>query len=304
MTVIATKPRPAADIGLVLHPERDAAYVHFQHAATVPFDAHATSVIRRNAWWLADAALLSYWNPADVKTRFATAGFEAKSIVSGGTQCYVATGFGAAIVAFRGTRPDQWRDVLDDINLVLVPWDRLDTRVHSGFNDALNRVWLQLGPLVSELGQTNRVWFTGHSLGAALATLAADRYQDTAGVVTVGSPRVGDPRFASQFDARFGRRALRYVRNTDVVTHVPTPLPLPYQHMGDLRQITKGGTIQFERPTLAHFFSDLVGDLDHLRELIEGLDTGVLRRAPTFLLDHMPVGYAVDIWNDFAANGD
>ena len=304
MTVIAAKPRPAADIRLVLHPEKDATYVHFQDAAVVPFDPHAVTVHRRNAWWLADAALLSYWSPADVKTRIEAAGFDARSINCDGTQCYVATGFGAAIVAFRGTQPDQWRDVLDDIRLALVPWDRPDTRVHAGFKDALNRVWPALGPLLSQLGQTMRVWFTGHSLGAALATLAADRYPDTAGVVTIGSPRVGDPRFAAQFDARFGSRALRYVRNTDVVTHVPTPLPLPYKHVGELRQITRSGTIQSERPSLAHFFSDLVGDPDHLRELIEGLDTGVLRRAPTFLLDHMPVGYAVDIWNDFATNGE
>jgi triacylglycerol lipase len=259
---------------------------------------------RRNAWWLADAALLSYWNPADVKTRFETAGLATQSIVSGGTQCYVATGLGAAIVVFRGTQPDQWRDVLDDVRLALVAWDRSETRVHAGFKDALNRVWPQLGPLVSDLGRTMRVWFTGHSLGGALATLAADRYPDTAGVVTIGSPRVGDSRFAAQFDARFGKRALRYVRNTDVVTQVPTPLPLSYKHVGDLRQITRSGAIQSTRPTLAHFVSDLVGDLEHLRKLIEGLDRGVLRRAPAFLLDHMPVGYAVDIWNDFATNGD
>ena len=304
MTTIATKPRPTADVRLVFHPEKDAAYVHFQHAAAVPFDAQAITVLRRNAWWLADAALLTYWSPADVKSRFKAAGFEAQSIDCEGTQCYIATGMGAAIVAFRGTQPDQWRDILDDIRVALVPWDRPDTRVHAGFKDALNRLWPQLGPLVSELGRTMRVWFTGHSLGAALATLAADRFPGTAGVVTVGLPRVGDPRFAAQFDARFGARALRYVRNTDVVTQVPTPLPLPYRHVGDLRQIARDGTILSQRPTLAHFISDLVGDLERLRDVIEALETGALRRAPAFLLDHMPAGYAVDIWNDFTTNGD
>jgi hypothetical protein len=34
-----------------------------------------------------------------------------------------------------------------------------------------------------------------------------------------------------------------------------------------------------------------------------GLSSGSLKRAPNFLLDHMPRGYTVDIWNDFDAHG-
>jgi hypothetical protein len=39
-------------------------------------------------------------------------------------------------------------------------------------------------------------------------------------------------------------------------------------------------------------------------EVIQGLNSGTLQTAPDFLLDHMPRGYTVDVWNDFARNGD
>lgn len=64
---------------------------------------------------------------------------------------------------------------------------------------------------LEELGRTRSVWFTGHSLGAALATLAADLFEPARGVCTLGSPRVGDVAFATLFDARFRQRSARYV---------------------------------------------------------------------------------------------
>src|SRR6185436_15370710 len=130
-------------------------------------------------------------------------------------------------------------DSLDDAGIVLVHGTH--GLVHAGFRNALERVWTPLVEKLTPLAGSRSVWFSGHSLGAALATLAADRFPATAGVCTLGSPRVGDRAFAAAFDARFGARALRYVNDSDVVTHVPPPLPLPYAHVGELRQITPEG---------------------------------------------------------------
>src|SRR5262249_46297352 len=158
----------------------------------------------------------------------------------------------------------------DDALVALEPWDREGMQVHSGFKQALNRIWPRLSPPLEEMGATP-IWFAGHSLGAALATLAADRCAAAAGLVTLGSPRVGDAAFAAQFDARFGNRALRFVNNSDVVTHAPPPVPLPYAHVGELRQISRDGSIGREAPRLEHFFTELVGSAGHLLEVVEGL---------------------------------
>jgi triacylglycerol lipase len=306
MATAPIKERPARDIQFVLHPERDAAYVHFEHAATHPFRADASALGRRNAWWLADAALLAYWDPTPALTRFRAAGLQGEQIAAGGLQCYVVSAADFVIVAFRGTEADEWQDVLDDKQFIQVPWDRPGTHVHRGFKGALDRVWPTMSPILDGLAASRTVWFTGHSLGAALAMLAADRFARTAGVCTIGCPRVGDIAFSQGFDTRFGLRALRYVFDTDIVTHVPPPLPFPfpYKHAGALRQISAEGQITSEPPPLQHFFSDLIGDPQHVLEVVDGLQRGALLRPPKFLLDHMPRGYAVDIWNAYARNAD
>ena len=298
------KPRPTPDVELVLRPARDRAYVHFENAAAHPFEAQATRLGRKNAWWLADAALLAYWDPQQAIPRFRQAGLAAELLEADGLQCYVAVADRVVIVAFRGTEPDDWHDLFDDARFALTPWDDLKTNVHAGFRDSLGRGWNALKARLDALSGSRRVWFTGHSLGGALATLAADRYAATAGLATIGSPRVGDAAFADRFDARFGPRALRYVNDADLVTHVPPPRPFPYKHVGERRHIDPKGVVSPQPPGVEHVFADLIGTASHIAEVVHGLDTGLLRTAPDFLLDHMPCGYTVDIWNDFVLNGD
>ena len=75
------------------------------------------------------------------------------------------------------------------------------------------------------------MFFTGHSLGAALATLAFRAYRDPMGrmraLYTFGSPRVGD---ALIFLLDLPPNDYRIVKDEDVMTHVPAP-PL-YGHVG------------------------------------------------------------------------
>ena len=40
-----------------------------------------------------------------------------------------------------------------------------------------------------------------------------------------------------------------------------------------------------------------------LQDVVQALQAGAMRRAPDFLLDHMPRGYTTDIWNDHDAHG-
>jgi hypothetical protein len=148
------------------------------------------------------------------------------------------------------------------------------------------------------------VSFTGHSLGAALATLAADRSKFESCVCTLGSPRVGDEAFVKGFNSRFGDRSRRYVNDVDIVTHVPPPGPLPYFHVDHLRYIDADGLVGKQAAAWARFFNELIGDVRHVRETFELLGNKTMQTAPDFLLDHMPRGYATDIWNDYADHGD
>lgn len=292
------KPAPVYSLELVLHPERDAAYTHFEHAAANPFMPDPDGFPRVNAWWLAEAALLTYWNRPDAVPIFEAAGFECEFITADGTDCYVASQKDFVVVAFRGTQPDQWKDVLADANIVLAPWQT--GMVHLGFKRAFNVIRPQLDPILQRLAAGRSIWFCGHSLGAALATLAADHYAHTRGVCTFGSPRVGDLTFARAFSAKLAGNSLRYVNDHDVVTHVP--LPIGYKHVDARRFIAPDGSVSDGEPSIPHFFGDLIGHPRALLELIQGLSNGTLQTAPVFLLDHMPKAYAVWTWNDHDAH--
>jgi predicted lipase len=82
------------------------------------------------------------------------------------------------------------------------------------------------------LSSGRKVYFTGHSLGAALSTLAInDLGKDEDSLYTFGSPRVGCSSFVKQFDERF-KNTFRYRNENDIVTREPMAL-LGYRHVGD-----------------------------------------------------------------------
>lgn len=66
-----------------------------------------------------------------------------------------------------------------------------------GFDDAVSLMWEPMHKKIKELygdGKGRKLYIAGHSLGGALATVAAARlvYEDdmnVAGVYTIGSPR-------------------------------------------------------------------------------------------------------------------
>jgi triacylglycerol lipase len=293
------KPAPVYSLELVFHPERDVSYQHFENASANPFQPNPNDFPRVNAWWLAEAALLTYWNQPEAIPIFEAAGFKCEFITADDTDCYVATQKDFVVVAFRGTQPGQWQDILADANIVLAPWHT--GMVHLGFKKAFEVIRPQLDPIVQRLAPGQTVWFCGHSLGAALATLAADHYAQTRGVCTFGSPRVGDRTFAQAFSAKLSGNSLRFVNDHDVVTHVP--LPIGYKHVDLRRFIAPDGSVSDGPPALLHFFGDLIGQPKALLESIEALSKGTLQTAPNFLLDHMPKAYAIWTWNDYDANG-
>lgn len=296
------KPQPKPSLSFTLHPERDAGYRHFENAAQHPFDAAARGMTRLNAWWLAESALLAYWPTQAALPAFQGAGLQAERLDAGTTNCYLAWGKDFVIVAFRGTQPDQMGDVLDDLKFPPCAWS--SGTVHGGFHDAFSRIRPALEARLNALATGRSVWFAGHSLGAALATLAADWWRDTRGLCALGGPRVGDPAFAAAFKARFAGRSWRYVNDNDIVPHLPPPVfgPFLYEHVAAPLFIAASGAVSRARPRLASYFTDLIGSIGFVSQLFASLDKGLVGVAPEFVLDHMASAYTTAIWNDYAAH--
>lgn len=93
----------------------------------------------------------------------------------------------------------------------------------------------------NEEGKNRKLFISGHSLGAALATIAAarlaflDNHIHISAVYTIGSPRVFGTEVADIFDATVNHgtkmkdKYFRFRNNNDIVPRVP---PLPYKHVG------------------------------------------------------------------------
>jgi triacylglycerol lipase len=301
--MFAKRNPPKPSLRLVAHPESDTEYIHFQpqmedgsrHRAAdlLPFDAAAQEFSPVNAWWLADAALLSYWNPDIATDRFREqAGLDSEFLMAGGTQAYVTWNSTAVIVAFRGTQPNEESDVWSDVDYRRVPWEN-GGHVHEGFKAALDVIWGQLASRLRGLPGRS-VWLCGHSLGAAIATLAADRVGAPAGVYTLGSPRVGDAAFVDAFNSRHDGRVFRYVNNHDVVTHVP-PLQWRFSHVDREQHFNEDG--EMIAGTAQHH-SVLDASIRHVSEGVDLIVSGA-SLVPPPVIDHTPRRYTTFVWNAF-----
>lgn len=140
-----------------------------------------------------------------------------------GPDCFVLAKETPAIVVFRGT--SDLTGFLQDFMARKEehPWGW----VHHGFLDC----WKIIRHRVLAVVGLKPVILTGHSLGGAMATLAAP---DFAGqvkeVVTFGSPRVGNGAFRDAYAEEFAEQTTRYVYSLDPVPLVPGYLP-GYRHV-------------------------------------------------------------------------
>jgi triacylglycerol lipase len=282
-------------------------YAYFQHHALFPFQYQSSSFSLINAWWLAEASTLVYADEAYVKKRFSAAGLKRLTFFNKvSTQCFIASNSQFAIVAFRGSEGwkfnepfDPWRVVADwttDFDIRLSDWFR-GGRAHRGFKDALEEVWADIFPYMKMLeDQGCKIWVTGHSLGAALATLAADRFQDIQGLYTFGSPRVGDRKFKENFRLQ----AYRVVNGDDIVSRVP-PAGI-YHHVGELKIINRRGATQDTITAMGEGRTSCREQPDGSGGLKENKASDLSQLIPDAILDHVPLLYAIFLWNQLIEN--
>jgi len=319
----AKKPIPPCTSDTVLPPV--AGHAYFEDCANHPFRSQSQKFQLVNAWWLAEASLLAYAEAALARSRFEAAGFTvsgpqpfAGAAPGASTQCYVAHSDQMVIVAFRGTQTlkavdgkpafeiieESVADIYTDMKFRLVHSGQ-GGFIHKGFGEALQEVWPRLEAYLKGLRAERpqrTFWFTGHSLGGALATLAADRFGQVAGLYTFGSPRVGDTAFHDDFSIP----AYRFVNNQDIVPRVPpfgfydNGITLgEYRHVGQPKFIDADGHIhdstgRWEREKAA--FRGMFGTGFPPRHLRTNWAWGL---SPDFFNDHGPLYYALKVWNNY-----
>jgi hypothetical protein len=290
----ALTPRPATD-----------GYNFFENAAGHPFEK--TLEFRQgNAWWLMDVAYLAYATSGPIVVdALRPAGLQGEVFGfdrADPPHVVVAHNDNIIVIAFRGTSLQSFPDVLADA--LFFPAVSGNGLVHSGFQSALvsGGVWNEVQGHVRNIPGNQIVFFTGHSLGAALATIARRGYRDPIGrpcaLYTFGSPRVGDE---LMFCANYPSNSYRIVNDQDLVAHVPTP-PV-YGHVGTPFGIDGKPFAVNLWDAMEHNFSDVARALAvfSLGSRQQRLRDYFASQAAKPLGDHAPRSYATKIWNGLIA---
>jgi triacylglycerol lipase len=155
---------------------------------------------------------------------------------------------GIAFVSFRGTSDvEDWLADLDAVPDNYLPVAGFG-QVHAGFQDVYDLVRKCIAAnLATATAGCDQILVTGHSLGAALAVLAAPDIvrnmppnKIEPRLITFAGPRVGLTDFAQSFNAAI-ESCFRVVNFLDIVPYVP---PTPYVHVGAQINVDSGGPVQ------------------------------------------------------------
>lgn len=175
----------------------------------------------RKGYALASACKLAYASTDEV-ARILSQVWRVRATVfsHGETQGFVAEGARAVTVAFRGTKG--LADWFSNLDIAAIHADAFHGRVHRGFLDAFGDA---AGTVANALAGTDAkaLWFTGHSLGGAVALAGAATHLGLtpAGLVTFGQPRMLKTDAAQFIAGALGSRYIRVVNDTDIVAKVP-----------------------------------------------------------------------------------
>lgn len=165
--------------------------------------------------------------------------------------CVIAAeGRDATIVAFAGSDPLKIEDWITDFSPELSVDD-----LHGGFQAAVTNVWPRIKAVIENRpADEHALFFTGHSLGGALAVIAAERAVRelrvaATAVYTFGSPRTGGQSFFDKYTPALGNVTFRLIHGTDVVATVPPSLAGLFRHVGRAIQCPSGGRFDDRPPT-------------------------------------------------------
>lgn len=232
----------------------------------------------------AELSSISYYHEPIVKPLVERLGFTSSTYYEhDGAQAYIFSGERDTVVACRGTEPNEWNDIRADANATSALAETVG-KVHSGFKQEVDDLWPELEDAL--ISNTNTLWFTGHSLGGAMATISAGRCflshieSIPAGLFTYGSPRVGDKRYINYCKLHH----IRWVNNNDIVTRVP-PAWLGYRHSGTEMYLDARGRVR-----------GLTG-MSRLKDRLRGFLRGLRKLKIDHFSDH-----SIDVYIEYINN--
>ena len=152
-----------------------------------------------------------------------------------GAQAHIAANEKEIIVAFRGTEPNEFNDIKADLKAYH------KDGFHGGFYNEYKKLQSDILDRLNKLQRAmdRPIYITGHSLGGAMATVAAYHMPYASGLYTFGSPRAV---------SIFNKRKLkvphyRTVNNNDIVPKVPMTF-MGFKHCGTLQYLNFYGNIR------------------------------------------------------------
>ena len=243
-------------------------------------DPYKTVLNSETAYWMARFAKLAYTKVSEtdespgefgilqaLKTEDPGGFISVKGVNKSSAQAIFVEHKDYLCMAFRGT--DELGDWLD--NLSTSKRKALFGEFHSGFLQSVLDVEGELVGHYTKAWEDSRrpLFFTGHSLGGAMAAVMAARFIDSdvqfSGVYTFGQPRIMDRATSRIYNAEALERYFRFVNNEDIVTRVPTRMQ-GYSHGGHCVYIDKDGMLHCD-PGYWYRFQDIVeGAEESLKE--------------------------------------
>ena len=204
-------------------------------------------------WIFANFSHIAYFDVETIKNKLEKFGF---SIIfyndNKGRQAFLATTAEYAILSFRGTEPSDINDLLDDIK-ILNPQTHKEATVHRGFSDATISLMNGKKGIINDLKKLSnqKIYVTGHSLGAAMAVIAGMHYNFEK-IVTFGEPRIGSNIHKALLGKPLHRR---FVNGNDMVTNA-IPASCSYKHYGTLEILgcNKGQSFFFSEFFFSEFY--------------------------------------------------
>lgn len=248
----------------------------------------------KRALLFAELSMIAYLVPEQTKQAAVRLGFtETHFYNNDGSQAYSFANEHDIVIAFRGTEPNEWNDIKADMNATKALAETAG-HVHRGFKKEVDDLWPDLEKMLVSNKQNlaKKLWFTGHSLGGAMASICAGRcllsHIDTEPeqIHTFGSPRVGTKRYINHAKVDY----YRWVNNNDIVSRSP-PAWLGYRHSGKEMYLDAEGKIK------------TLSQSERRADMWRGVVAGLRKRELDYFSDHLIDRYVDYIYAESDQSG-